>query len=519
MSLLQPLAGHTLDANAMHTATAEFRTPLPQRHLRRAVALPVSLSSPSKLSIERQLADQLRQLIKHGALSAGARLPSSRMLAEDLGCSRTPIVAAYDRLVAEGYLLSRPRSGLQVADGMTASPSASSSRRLALSPVLGVSERGRELADTHHRLGQRMGTMPGHPSIEGFPFEVWGSLCARVWRRPTSGLVWGDDAAGYLPLRQAIANHLRVVRGLVCDAEQIIVTSGTRHGADLAARVLLDPGDEVAIEDPGGSAWQILSSQAAALRPVPVDDEGIDVDDLARRAPGARMVAVTPSHQFPTGVAMSHARRLALLERARCHSMWILEDDSGSEFQYSGEPISTLKSLDEDERVIYLGTFSKSMFPSLRLGFMVLPRHLVDTFVRARSTVDGFPPMLLQPVMATFLEEGHLARHLRNMRRLYKARHASLVDAMLRHFGDRIQIVPTRGGLTLSVMLREGCDVEMAGNARACGLSAYPISAAALESTPRQGLVLGLAEVPEDQVDSLVARFAAMSHASRSGNA
>jgi GntR family transcriptional regulator/MocR family aminotransferase len=473
----------------------------------RAVALPVSLSSPSKLSIERQLVDQLRRLIKHGALFPGARLPSSRMLADDLGCSRTPIVAAYDRLVAEGYLLSRPRSGLQVATRMAASPPA---RKVSRGEVIGLSQRGRELADTQQRLGLRSAQMPGHPSIEGFPFELWGNLCTRAWRRPTSALVWGDDPAGYLPLRQAIAAHLRMVRGMVCDAEQIIVTSGTRHGADLAARVLLDPGDQVAIEDPGWPAWQVLASHGATLRPVPMDDEGISVEGLARLAPSARMVAVTPSHQFPTGVAMSHRRRLDLLDRARKQQMWILENDFDSEFQYSGEPLSALRSLDED-RVIYLGTFSRSMFPSLRLGYMVLPRHLVETFLQARSTIDGFPPMMLQPVMAAFLEEGHLARHVRNMRRLYKARHASLVAALRRHFGDRIEIVPTCGGLTLTVMLRQGCDVALARDARACGLSAYPFSATAVETTPRPGLVLGLAELPEDHVDAMVARFAALS--------
>jgi GntR family transcriptional regulator/MocR family aminotransferase len=481
---------------------------LPALATRRAVALGLSLSQHSGFSIEHQIAGQLREMIVSGALGPGVKLPSSRMLADELGCSRTPVVAAFDRLLAEGYLHSRPRSALHVADDVDFSQRAAA--RKVQPPTSRPSQRGMQLVAAHDRWGQRIGGMPGHPAIEGFPFELWGRLCARVWRHPTSNLIWSDDPAGYLPLREAIALHLRLVRGLMCTAEQVVITSGTRHGADLTARILLDAGDAVAVEDPGWPAWQLLASHGQLIQPVPVDREGIMVDALAQLHPVPRMVCVTPSHQYPLGSAMSLQRRFKLLDWARATGRWVLEDDFDSEFRYTGSPVSALKSLDE-ERVVYLGTFSKSMFPTLRLGYIVLPMHLVDAFLRARATIDGFPPVMMQPVMAAFLSEGHLARHVRNMRQLYKARHDAFTAAINRHLGRAFEIVPAELGLSLTVLCRNvRDDVKLANQARACGLPAFPLSSAHVATPPVPGLLLGLAAVPEEQADAAFARLAAL---------
>ncbi len=303
------------------------------------------------------------------------------------------------------------------------------------------------------------------------------------------------DPGGYAPLREAIAEYVRLARGARCLTEQVIVTSGSQQGVDLAARVLLDPGDAVWMEDPGYvGARTALHVAGARLIPVPVDAEGLVVQRGEQLAPGARLVYVSPSHQFPLGVTMSAARRLALLRWASRAGAWILEDDYDSEFRYEARPLAALQGMDEDGRVIYVGTFSKTLFPALRLGYLIVPLELVDVFRSARAVSDRQSPTMDQVVLADFLVGGHFARHVRRMRRLYAERQEVLVDAVRRHLGQRLQVNPSAAGMHLLGWLEPGVDDEVA-SARAAtrGIEAAPLSRYGIERPGRGGLLLGWA--------------------------
>lgn len=479
---------------------------------RESLALAISITPSSSVPIESQICQQIRSLILSGTLRPGTRLPSSRVLAEEIGCSRTPVLAALEKLAAEGYVSTRARSGIEVARDLDLGRSQTFGvvTEEPATPPPGLSPRGEALAAVTRRFGQRTSSMPGHPAIEGFPFDVWGRLSARIWRHPSSTLVWGDDPAGYPPLREALAAYLRVVRGLACDADEIVITSGTKQAIDLVGRILLQLGDEVVLEDPGWPSWWLLQSAGLKMTPISVDAEGLVVDEMLARAPDARMACITPSHQYTLGCTMSLQRRLDLLQWARAGGRLILEDDYDSEFRYSGNPVSALKSLDAGDNVIYCGTFAKSLFPSLRLGYMVMPRKLVPDFLDARGAIDTFPPIMVQPVVAAFIAEGHMAKHVRNMRRLYRERHEALARAMRQHLADHVDIIAIEMGLTLTAVFKDQSidDVAAAVAARTVGLTAFPMSASYVRSDVTRGVVIGLSSVPEFAVDESVRRLA-----------
>ena len=357
------------------------------------------------------------------------------------------MVAAYDQLLCEGYLEGRHGSGTYVSRvlpevRLTARrpPPTRPAPEGGAGPSR-LSARGRALAGLwpdHPRGGAPPRAFtPGIPELGAFPFEVWGRLLGRAWRRPPEALARHGDPAGHRGLREAIARYLCAVRALRCDWTQVIVTSGAQQGLDLAARLLLDPGEAAWIEQPGylGLRGPLLAAQAQMV-PLPVDRDGISVAEGRRRAPAARLAVVTPSHQYPLGVAMSLARRLELLDWAREADAWILEDDYDSEFRYAGRPLAALQGLDADRagdlgsgsgnraggRVIYLGTFSKILFPSLRLGYLVVPPELSDPLARVRAALDHHPSAAAQPALAAFFEAGHFAAHVRRRRLLYGAR-------------------------------------------------------------------------------------------------
>jgi GntR family transcriptional regulator/MocR family aminotransferase len=265
----------------------------------------------------------------------------------------------------------------------------------------------------------------------------------------------------------------------------------------------------VVLEEPGWPSWRLLGSTGLKLTPIGVDSEGLLVDDLLIKAPNARAVAVTPSHQYPLGSTMSLQRRIALLKWAREGRRWILEDDYDSEFRYFGDPVSALKSLDTAGNVIYLGTFAKSLFPSLRLSYMVMPSALIPPFLEARGAVDTFAPVMVQPVIAAFISEGHMAKHVRNMRRLYRARHEALVRAVNAHLADYVDIIQTEMGLTVTLVLKDQSidDVQACAAVRATGLTAAPLSVAYLGPNPTRGIVVGLSSVPEFGVEECIVRL------------
>lgn len=464
--------------------------------------------------LHRQLYFALRAAILEGRLPPAARLPSTRSLAADLAVSRNTVLAAFDQLFAEGYVEGRVGAGSFVSrelpeealharrpgpETMVANGAASG----AAAPP-GPSRRGARLAALRQHGNRPRAFAPGLPELASFPFEDWARLLARSWRNPPRSLLIGSEPAGYRPLREALAAHLGAARAVRCTPEQIFVVSGAQQALDLAARVLLDPGDPVWVEEPGypGLIGALLAG-GASIVPVPVDEEGLDVASGRRRAQGARMACVSPSHQFPLGVTMSLARRLELLEWARGAKAFILEDDYDSEYRYTGRPLAALQGLDADGRVIYVGTMSKVMFPALRLGYMVVPRHLVDAFAAVRRLTDTHPSMLVQPALAEFIKDGSLAAHIRRMRALYADRQALLLDAARRHLGERLTLRPAEAGMHLVGHLRNGTDdLALAARAQKLGVEVTPLAALYQERPDRSGLLLGYAGLAQGEIES-----------------
>jgi GntR family transcriptional regulator/MocR family aminotransferase len=348
------------------------------------------------------------------------------------------------------------------------------------------------------------------PAADTLPLKIWANLAARHWRASASEHLGYGDPAGYRPLREAIAAHLGKARAVVCDADQVIIVAGTQQALDLASRILLDPGDSAWIEDPGFvGARGALIGAGARIVPVPVDDEGIVVSVGVRRDPRARLAYVTPSHQYPLGVAMSLSRRLELLSWACQAGSWVLEDDYDSEFRYTGRPLASLQGLDKQGRVIYMGTFSKVLFPAMRLSYLAVPHGLTDVFTSALALSGGPPPTHTQAVLVDFLAEGHFLRHIRRMRSVYAERQEALVQASERVLGDLLDVRPSETGLQIMGWLPDGIDDRVVSRRAAdLGVVAPPLSSYHLEGSPRPGLLLGYAAHTPSQIRNAVRQLA-----------
>jgi GntR family transcriptional regulator/MocR family aminotransferase len=473
-------------------------------------AASLTLDPHAPTPVYRQIYAGLREAILHGRLGPGAALPSTRAYAAELGLSRTTVVTAFEQLLAEGYVQGRAGAGTYVAGALPDDLLRPAGDRAEGSAPgrngRGLSKRGALLAATPVAAARDEGRpgafRPGIPALDAFPFELWARLVARRYRRPPRELLSYGDPAGYRPLREAIAAYLGESRAVRCRPEQVLVVTGTQQAIDLTARVLLDPGDTVWVEDPGYIAGRgSLRGAGAEVAPVPVDEQGLDIAAGIAAAPHARMVYVTPSHQYPLGVTMSLARRLALLEWAGRADAWVLEDDYDSEYRYAGRPLAALQGLDADGRVIYLGTFSKVLFPSLCLAYLVVPADLVDAFVAARMLVNRHSPSLEQAALTDFIVEGHFMRHIRRMRGLYAERQAALVDAAARELAGLIEVAPREAGLHLVGWLPAGADDRAASRAAAAhGVEAPPLTPFSVRPAPRPGLLLGYAAVNEAEI-------------------
>lgn len=488
----------------------------------------VELDSSSPAPLYRQLYHELKETITEGFLSPGARLPSTRDLADELDVSRNTVVGAFEELKSEGYLESRVGAGTFVCEELpehTTRVSPSSSARTApplqltdtTSRSPSLSTNARRVCETNFVAldtpAPQTAFRQGLPALDAFPIDVWAKLASRRWRfLPTEELVYGSPA-GYAPLRSAVARYLRTSRGVRCEADQVLIVSGIQQAITLTARVLLDPGDAVYVEDPGFPRMQTAFAAAGAeLTHAPVDDEGITLPPLGS-APLPKVIGVTPSHQYPTGVTMSMDRRLALLEWASEHEAWILEDDYDGQFRYSGEPLAALQGLDNSGRVLYTGTFSKILFPGLRLGYLVVPPDLVDPFIRMRSTVDRCPPRTNQMILTDFITEGHFKRHIRKMRTLYANRQDALLDAIRRTLGDVIEISGSNAGLHLVGRLPKGVDdTAVSAHLDEHGIIALPLSFYSTRPLRRGGLLLGYGCVSEDEIRESVQRMAEALH-------
>jgi GntR family transcriptional regulator/MocR family aminotransferase len=466
----------------------------------------LDLDSRARTPLYRQLYDWFRTAITAGQLRPGQRLPSTRTLAVELKISRIPAANAYDQLAAEGYLETFPGAGTRVARSIpndtllfsqTVGPAAGKRsnwppQRTPRQTVRRVSRRGVALRQLPSQswlniVGPFRVSLP---ALDHFPLGVWSKLVARHARKPAKGVMGYADAMGYLPLREAIAEYLRTVRGVRCEARQILVTTGSQQGLQLSAQVLLDPKDRVGMEEPGyPSARQAFLAAGAHVIPIPVDQEGINVARLSSLGQGVRAVYVTPSHQYPLGMVMGASRRMLLLQWAARTGAWIIEDDYDSEYRFGSRPIAALQGLDTGSTVIYTGTFSKVMFPALRLGYIVVPAHLISAFAAARDAADVFSSTLYQVVLTDFIREGHFARHIRRMRMLYMERRAALVQAIRTQMGDALEVIGSEAGMHLVVLLPPGMDdVAISRRAAQLGISAAPLSTCYAKSISRAGV-------------------------------
>ncbi len=460
---------------------------------------PLRRGATEAIPLYLQLYRRFRAAILAGGLGPGGRLPSTRDLARDLGCSRTTAEQAYAQLEAEGYVVRYTGRGTTVARFQPEEPQGARAPRVRAPRLLGrgLSARGEGIVRaTHCEEPERIRPFnAGLPALEAFPLALWNRLQARCARRSGGTLLGYGDPAGYRPLREAVAAYLGTARGVVCAPEQVVILTSSQQALDLASRLLLDPGDAAWIEDPGYlGARSALLAAGARLVPVPVDGEGLRVDVGRRRAERARLAYVTPSHQYPTGTTLSLERRLALLEWADRSGAFVIEDDYDSEFRYARRPLAAIQGMDASERILYIGTFTKVLFPSIRIAYMVVPRDLVAAVVRARAFMDGHTPQLSQAVLTAFIQEGHFGSHVRRMRSLYQERRDTFLDAAARELRDRVELGPSDAGLRVAAYLRPGTDdraVARRGEKR--GLDLPPLSRFYLKAGGRPGLVLGYA--------------------------
>ncbi|MBL8111958.1 MAG: PLP-dependent aminotransferase family protein [Acidobacteria bacterium] len=445
----------------------------------------------------RQLYDGYREAILERRLRPGQRLPSTRALAAELGISRIPVLQAFDQLLAEGYCESRPGSGTFVSGSLpdprpVAVPRAATPEAPRGGAVAGRSGLllGRE---PEPWLDGRGAFRMSQPAVDLFPFKVWSQLVNRHAREPFAHLLQYGEPMGHAPFREAIAAYLRTSRAVRCEASQILVVSGSQQALDLTARVLLDPGSRVWVEEPGyGGARDALTMAGARLVPVPVDGEGLDVAAGIALCKRARAAYVTPSHQYPMGATLSASRRLQLLSWAERAGAFLIEDDYDSEYRYDSPPIASLQGLDRSARVIYIGTFSKVLFPALRLGYLVVPEDLVDRFASVRDAMDIFPPTFPQAVLTDFLTEGHFTRHIRRMRLVYRERREALVDALRSELSEVLDVQGGEAGMHLVATFRKDLrDRPIALRAARKGLWTTPLSSCHHGNATRQGLVLG----------------------------
>ncbi|MEP6701893.1 MAG: PLP-dependent aminotransferase family protein [Betaproteobacteria bacterium] len=475
-----------------------------------ALLLAVRIDPQSSRPLGTQLYVILRDLILTGGFAAGDRLPATRTLATQLKLSRTTVIEAYDRLTAEGLIESRVGAGSFVSQALQAERPRPPHPNVV--PISREAPRlSRSMARSIDRFGERR-RLPSVarafttalPAFDAFPMAQWARLSAKHWRANRSDVMGYGDPFGHAPLRHAIAAHLRANRGIACEAEQIFIVGGAQQAFYLIGSVLLNPGDKVWFENPGAiGARNSLIASGADLVPIPVDDEGLRVDEGLRICPRFRLAFVTPSHQQPLGMVLSLERRFALLQAAAQSGAWIVEDDYDGEFSFGGPPLPTLKSVDTTGLVIYVGTFSKSLFPSLRLGFLMAPPALVPTLESVMSKLLHGVPSCLQAVVAEFIDEGHFASHIRRMRRIYAERHDVLIAAARRKLAGMLDIVPSQSGLHTIGRLPAGLsEATVAQAAEARLITASPISRFAIAPSPVSGLVLGFGGIRPPEIEA-----------------
>ncbi|MFV5535372.1 PLP-dependent aminotransferase family protein [Acinetobacter pittii] len=482
------------------------------------MAAPISASFPHLILPKGQIKDglytALRDAILDGRLTAGIKLPSTRALAEMMSISRNSVLAALERLLDEGYLFTKPSSGTYVAEVVpdqlihveknSKVTSKNTHRSLNINPNLEA------LLDSWRKQSwlskKKKMFHVGVGCIDLFPHQLWGKLLTQAWRQSYYQLGQFYDPRGYLPLRQAICEYVRSTRGLNCNEEQIIIVNGTQQAIHLTAYALLQANDEVCLDEPGyDAAFKIFRSFGAQINLIESDEEGMQISDITDHYFKSKLVYTAPSHQFPLGGTLSLARRFALLDWANKQEKWIFEDDYNSEFRYGTHPIQALQGLDQQQRVIYSGTFTKMMFPDFRLGFMVVPEALIETFSAAKYYTDVRSSYLEQVALALFIQQGHYARHVRKVRKACYERQQVLINAINEYLSDVLDVQPTDSGIHLICWLKASwTEQEFISHCSALDLEIQPLSRYCQLESKKAAVLLGYAaHQPEEMVENI----------------
>lgn len=468
--------------------------------------------------IKDQVYHALRNAILDGRLTAGSKIPSSRALAEMMAISRNSVISGFDRLMDEGYLVTRKGAGTFVCEHIP--DSVISEYESSPQPETAIAAAGPLNPDVAALLPswserEESGEMcqvfaVGIGCTDLFPHALWGRLLGRVWRQSRRELGAHATAYGYLPLRQAISHYIQATRGVNCHEDRVIIVNGIQQALAITAQVLLEKGDEVWLDDPGyNGARGAFAARGAVVRPVRVDGEGMDIQDGIRHYPQAKLVYTAPSHQFPLSGTLSLPRRLALLEWAQANRAWIFEDDYNSEFRYAARSLQALQGLDKHQRVIYSGTFSKMMYPEFRLGFLVVPEHLREQFAMTKYYTDLCSGYLEQAVLARFIREGHYASHVRRIRKACFERKSALEAAIERYFAGRMRVHPTDSGVHIVCWLADGLKAkEVVAKARQIGLGVQSFERYCQRPMSREGVLFGFANHPPEVLLDGVRRLA-----------
>jgi GntR family transcriptional regulator/MocR family aminotransferase len=496
------------------------------RPIRKAAPLGLALDPSSSVPLHRQIGEQVRHAILERRLAPGQHLPSSRLMASELDVARGTVLLAMDQLIAEGYVVAQAASGLSVAtdlpDEMLTAPRAQPAGPPAADAAPALSRRARTaLRDATAAFGFEDAPLAfptGQPDREAFPFALWSRLLEREWRRPSWTVAGAPHPFGHAGLRAAIAAYLGTARGFTCAPESIVITNGMRQSLSLLAWLVLDPDEAAWIEEPGYiGTREALALAGVRAVPVPVDESGFAVERAVAMAPQAKLAVVAPAHQFPLGTMLGLQRRLELLSWAERHKGWIAEDDFDGEYRYAGRPLAPLRALDRSGRVAYLASFSKLLFPALRLSYVVLPAALVPAAEQRMAAAPARASLLGQGALARFIADGHLSAHLRRTRLLYAARQEALLAALERHLAHWLESTRNLGGMHLiarpvAAIAATFDDRAVTAAAAQAGIAVSPFSACYAGRRRRHGLILGYAGTPEGEIDAACATLARVLH-------
>ncbi|MFQ6555647.1 PLP-dependent aminotransferase family protein [Pseudomonas sp. Lb2C1-1] len=472
------------------------------------------------LDLHQRIQRALRALILDGALDAGLKLPATRVLAKTLGVARDTVENAYVQLHRDGYIVRREGSGSYISETVGTQLRGAARRRMKsqdtqrseATPGSGLSQRGRMIFDSGGVADQQVikAFATGLPETRTFPTDLWERLQRQVMKDYRGNILLHGDPQGAEPLRKAIATYLNLERGAKCSPEQILVLSSTRQSLFLCAQLLVDAGKPILLENPGYyGARKAFETAETKVVPIDVDALGIRTDLLRADRSGASCVYVTPSHQYPTGATLPLERRLELINWAAEHGRCIIEDDYDSEFHYDGLPTACVQGLDKYQRTIYLGTFSKTLYPGLRMGYMVLPFELVKAFTYARSIMDGHTPQILQLTLARFMEDGHYNAHVRAMRKLYAGRRTTLLDAIGKHLDGIVTALRPQGGLQIPCLLADGWSEEKTlRQAASAGVQLPGLSRLYAGEEKKQGWLLGYSSLTAHEIEAAMRRLA-----------